>query len=48
VPGAITTNHIFANGENIADVQGSGTSAEVYYIHEDALRGTNVVSNASV
>jgi hypothetical protein len=41
------TKHIFANGEDIADVQGSTTTAKVYYIHDDALGGTNVISNAS-
>ena len=28
-------------------MQGSGTSAKVYYVHDDVLGGTNVVSNAS-
>src|SRR5215831_16775139 len=44
---ATFTKHIFANGEDIADVQGSTTTAKVYYIHDDALGGTNVISNAS-
>src|SRR5215831_3141963 len=44
---ATFTKHIFANGEPVADVQGSTTTAKVYYIHDDALGGTNVVSNAS-
>jgi hypothetical protein len=29
--------HIFANGEPVADVHGSTTTAKVYYIHDDAL-----------
>src|SRR5207248_282760 len=36
---AIFTKHIFANGEPVADVQGSTTTAKVYYIHDDALGG---------
>ena len=31
----------------MADVQGSTTTAKVYYIHDDPLGGTNVISNAS-
>jgi hypothetical protein len=45
---ATFTKHILANGEQVADVQGSATAAKVYYIHDDALGGTNVISNASV
>jgi len=44
---ATFTKHIFANGEDVADVQGSTTTAKVYYIHDDPLGGTNVISNAS-
>ena len=44
---ATYTKHIFANGEPVADVQGSTTTAKVYYIHDDALGGANVLSNAS-
>ena len=44
---ATYTKQIFANGEPVADVQGSTTTAKVYYIHDDALGGTNVISNAS-
>jgi RHS repeat-associated protein len=44
---ATFTKHIFANGEPVADVQGSTTTAAVYYIHDDALGGANVLSNAS-
>ena len=33
--------------EDIADVQGSTTTAKIYYIHDDGLGGTNVISNAS-
>jgi RHS repeat-associated protein len=44
---ATITKHIFANGEPVADVQGSTTTAKVYYIHDDALGGANVLSNAS-
>ena len=47
VNGTSTTKHIFANGEPVADVQGSTTTAKVYYIHDDALGGANVLSNAS-
>ena len=44
---ATFTKHIFANGEDAADVQRSTTTAKVYYIHDDALGATNVISNAS-
>ena len=44
---ATYTKQIFANGEPVADVQGSTTTAKVYYIHDDALGGANVLSNAS-
>src|SRR5215469_16999821 len=44
---ATYTKHIFANGEPVADVQGSTTTAKVYYIHDDALGGAHVLSNAS-
>ena len=44
---ATYTKHIFANGEPVIDVQGSTTTAKVYYIHDDALGGANVLSNAS-
>jgi uncharacterized protein RhaS with RHS repeats len=42
-----TTKHIFANGEPVADVQGSTTTAQVYYIHDDHLGGSSVISDAS-
>jgi hypothetical protein len=47
VNGNTITKHIFANGEPIADVQGSTTTAAVYYIHDNALGGANVLSDAN-
>jgi YD repeat-containing protein len=41
------TKHIFANGEPIADIQGSGATTSVYYLHGDSLNSINVVSNGS-
>ena len=41
------TKHIFANGEPISDIQGSGATTSVYYLHGDNLNSTNVVSNSS-
>jgi hypothetical protein len=32
----------FANGEDVAGVQGSTTTAKVYYIHDDALGGAKM------
>jgi RHS repeat-associated protein len=44
---ATTTKHIFANGELIATVSGSGTKAVIKYVHADHLGGSNVISTAS-
>ena len=41
------SKHIFANGEPVATVQGSTTTANVLYIHDDHLTGASVLSNAS-
>jgi RHS repeat-associated protein len=41
------TKHIFANGQPIADIQGSGATTSVYYLHGDNLNSINVVSNSS-
>jgi uncharacterized protein RhaS with RHS repeats len=46
VQGNTITKHIFANGEPVADVQGSTTTAAVYYIHDDHLGGSSVISDA--
>ena len=47
VNGNTVTKHIFANGEPVADVQGSTTTSAVYYIHDDHLGGSSVISDAS-
>jgi hypothetical protein len=39
--------HIFANGEPVADVKGSTTTATVYYIHDDHLGGSSVISDSN-
>jgi len=43
----IISKHLFANGEGIADVQGTGASAKAYDIHSDHAGGADIVSNAS-
>jgi hypothetical protein len=45
--GNTITEHIFANGEPVADIQGSTTTAAVYYIHDDHLGGSGVISDAT-
>jgi RHS repeat-associated protein len=47
VQGNTIYKHIFANGEPVADVQGSTTTAAVYYIHDDHLGGSSVISDAN-
>jgi RHS repeat-associated protein len=47
VQGNTIYKHIFANGEPVADVQGSTTTAKVYYIHDDHLGGSSVISDAN-
>ena len=41
-----STKHIFANGELIATISGSATSARVSYVHTDHLAGSNVITNS--
>ena len=41
------TKHIFANGIEIAVIEGTGTDAKVKYIHTDNLGGTNVVTDSN-
>jgi len=43
----VPTKHIFANGEDIATITGSGTAAVVSYIHPDHLAGANVLTDAN-
>jgi hypothetical protein len=47
VNGSTIYKHIFANGESVADVKGSTTTAAVYYIHDDHLGGSSVISDAN-
>src|SRR5215831_9016427 len=47
VNGSTIYKHIFANGEPVADVKGSTTTAAVYYIHDDHLGGSSVISDAN-
>src|SRR5215472_5837859 len=47
VNGNTIYKHIFANGEPVADIQGSTSTASVYYIHDDHLGGSSVISDAS-
>lgn len=47
VTGNLPTKHIFANGELLASVTGSGASSTVYTILTDHLTGSNVVTTAS-
>ena len=41
------TKHIFANGIEIAVIEGTGIDAKVKYIHTDNLGGTNVVTDSN-
>src|SRR5262249_19345961 len=47
VQGNTIYKHIFANGEPVADVNGSTTTAAVYYIHDDYLGGSSVISDSN-
>lgn len=47
ISGNTIYKHIFANGEPVADVKGSTTTAAVYYIHDDHLGGSSVISDAN-
>ena len=47
VQGATTTKHIYANGEIIATVVGTGNSTSSYIVHTDHLGGVHVTTNAS-
>ncbi|MBI2627392.1 hypothetical protein HYW72_00490 [Candidatus Nomurabacteria bacterium] len=39
------TKHIFANGVEIATIEGTGDEAKIKYIHTDNLGSTNVVTD---
>ncbi|MDP2789407.1 MAG: RHS repeat-associated core domain-containing protein, partial [bacterium] len=41
------TKHIFANGIEIATIEGTGLNAEAKYIHTDNLSSTNVVTDSN-
>jgi RHS repeat-associated protein len=43
----IPTKHIFANGEVVADVIGTATSATTSYVHVDHLGGSNVLTDGN-
>lgn len=45
--GTNTTKHIFANGEVIATIHGSGSIASLSIVNTDHLTGSNVVSDIS-
>jgi RHS repeat-associated protein len=47
VQGNTIYKHIFANGEPVADIKGSTSTAAVYYIHDDHLGGSSVISDAN-
>jgi len=40
-----SAKHIFANDQLIATILNNSTSTDIYYVHNDHLGGTNVVSN---
>jgi len=43
----ITTHHIYDNQDNlVASIEGNGTATSTYYIHQDHLGGTNVVTDS--
>jgi RHS repeat-associated protein len=43
--GTTPTKHIFANGQLIADITGTGVGASAAYVNSDHLTGSNVVTN---
>jgi RHS repeat-associated protein len=45
ITGTVPTKHIFANGQVIATIQGTGFSASTYIVNTDHLTGSNVVSD---
>src|SRR6516165_6357007 len=47
VNGGTIYKHIFANGEPVADIKGSTSTAAVYYIHDDHLGGSSVISDTN-
>lgn len=44
--GVTETKHIFANGEEVGNVSGTGTEAVTRYVHTDQLTSSNIVTNA--
>ena len=45
--GTAPTKHIFANGQLIADITGTGAGAVAQYVNGDQLTGSNVITNDS-
>ncbi len=45
--GTTATKQIFANGQLVATVKGTGSAVEVYDVHNDHLAGSSVVTNSS-
>ena len=45
ISGTNATKHIFANGQMIATITGTGASAAAEYINTDHLTGSNVITN---
>lgn len=43
--GTMPTKHIFANGADIATVQGTGTNAKIYYTATDSLNSSSVMTD---
>lgn len=47
VPTPTITKHIFANGIDVATVQGTGTNATIYYTAVDSLNSSSVMTNSA-
>lgn len=41
------TKHIFANGTDVATIEGSGATAKVYYNHTDTLNSSSVITDSA-
>jgi hypothetical protein len=46
-PGLAITKHLLIGDQPIADIQGTGSSSQTYFLYPDQLGGTNVVGDSS-
>ncbi len=47
ISGTARAKHIFANGQVIADISGTGTTAVATSVHADGLTGANVITDST-